>query len=153
MTEQVVANQPNTLARAREEFIRLTNEDTTGAERTRLLGVLDALIAWSQARPKELQFKTSETKPSTVTFEWVATKETLWSALPARGQAPRLTLVPRAAQLLTDELRQLATETLNANSREQILPGDRLRISFGALKNPDARAAILGLLDKLVVRS
>ena len=35
----------------------------------------------------------------------------------------------------------------------QILPGDRLRISFGALKNPDARAAILGLLDKLVVRS
>ncbi|MBC7896976.1 MAG: hypothetical protein H7066_16275 [Cytophagaceae bacterium] len=152
MTE-VVANQPNTLPRAREEFIRLTNEDTTGAERTRLLAVLDALIAWSQARPKELQFKTSETKQAAVTFEWVATKETLWSALPARGQAPRLTLVPRAAQLLSEEQRQLATDTLNAHSREQILPGDRLRIGFGALKNPEARAAILSLLDKLVVRS
>jgi hypothetical protein len=42
-------------------------------------------------------------------------------------------------------------ETLNANSRQVLVEGDRLRIGFGALKNPAAREAVLALMERLLV--
>ena len=44
----------------------------------------------------------------------------------------------------------MVIDTLNAHTREELEYGDRLRISFGALKNATARAAILELMDRLL---
>ena len=149
-TDTVSPPKPRTLHSAREEFIRVMNEDTAGAERTRLLAVLDALIAWSTARSGQLRFRVDERKSTVITYEWTKTKETFWSAQTTRGNAPRLSLVPRAAHLLTAEQRQVALDTLNAHTRDQLEVGDPLRIGFGALKNDAARGALLDLFQQLL---
>lgn len=139
-----------TLQQAREEFIVAMNRDTEGSDRARLLAVLDALIAWSLARPKQLRFRTTESRMGAVSFEHIDSKEIYWTAQPARGDAPRLALVPRAAQLLSTEQREAAVETLNAHSRLRAASLTQLHIGFGALKNAESRAAVLGLLDTLL---
>lgn len=140
-----------TLHSARADFITSMNRDTASTERPRLLAVLDAMIAWSLARPKALRFRVDETKACVVSFERIDTSEVFWSAVPARGDAPRLMLVPRAASVLTPEQRTDAMDTLNANSRESLTADDKLRIGFGALKNTAAREAVLAMMQRLLV--
>ena len=141
---------PRTLQRAREDFITEMNRDTSGPERPRLLAVLDALIDWSKTRSKQVRFREVEKKAGVVSFEWTESRELIWAAQPTRGDAPKLALVPRAANVLTDDQIASARDTLNLHARDQIEAGDKLRIGFGALKNADARAAVLALLDQLV---
>src|SRR3712207_2115017 len=46
-----------TLAVARQEFVAAIKRDTPGPDGPRLVAVLDALIAWSVARPALLAFR------------------------------------------------------------------------------------------------
>ncbi len=143
-------NALRTLQSARQEFIAAMSRDTAGSERPRLIAVLDALIAWSLARPQQLRFRASETRAGVVSFEQVKSKEVFWAAQPARGDAPRLSLIPRAARVLSPEQRSAVMETLNSHTRVATSTADHLRIGFGALKNADSRAAVLDMLDGLL---
>jgi len=143
-------NASRTLQSARQDFITAMNRDTAGNERPRLVAVPDALIAWSLARPQQLRLRASETRAGVVSFEQVKSKEVFWAAQPARGDAPRLALVPRAARVLSPEQRATAMETLNAHTRMADATAEHLRIGFGALKNADSRAAVLDMLDQLL---
>lgn len=154
VTEQTprAETAPRTLQSARAEFIRSMNRDTTKTDGPRLLAVLDALIAWSQAHPNQLRFRASETKSGALSFERVDSNEIFWTAQTARGASPRLALIPRAGRMLTDEERAHAIATLNTYSREALASDAKLHIGFGALKNAEARAAVLALLDELLAR-
>lgn len=140
-----------TLPTARTEFINAMNRDTVPTEQPRFTAVLDAVIAWSVARPGLLRFRADETHPGVVSFERVDSKVVFWAATPRRRDVPKLDLLPRAARNLTPEKRADAMEALNAHSREPLTPEDPLRIGFGALKNTNARAAVLELMDQLLV--
>ncbi len=140
-----------TLHSARADFITTMNRDTASTERPRLLAVLDVMIAWSLARPKMLRFRVDETKSCVVSFERIDTSEIFWSAVPARGDAPKLMLIPRAASVLSLEQRADAMDTVNANSRESLTADDKLRIGFGALKNTVAREAVLSMMQRLLI--
>ncbi len=143
-------SETRTLQQARDEFIVAMNRDTEGSDRARLLAVLDALIAWSLARPTQLRFRATESRVGAVSFEHIDSKEIYWTAQPARGDAPRLALIPRAAHLLSEEQRAAAVQTLNSHSRLNAASANQLHIGFGALKNAQSRAAVLGLLDTLL---
>ena len=58
-----------TLPQARDEFIVAMNRDTAGTDRPRLLAVLDALIAWSVARPNLVRFRPEDSTKGVLTFE------------------------------------------------------------------------------------
>lgn len=139
-----------TLPVARSEFISAMSRDTVVPERPRLLAVLDALIAWSVARPTMLKFHADEGHPGVVSFERVGSKAIFWSASARRGDCPKLELLPRASRALTPEERANATIALNAHSREELAVGDPLRIGFGALKNEAGRTAVLALMEQLL---
>ena len=139
-----------TLPIARESFVASLRAETTQAERPRLLEVLDVFLKWSLERPTLVSFRDRETRPDVVSFVRARSGEVLWSARPRRGELPTLELVPRALRVLSEEDRLLAMQTLNAHTRETLTTGDALRIGFGALKNPDARGAVLALLDRLI---
>lgn len=138
------------LAVAREAFIAATQRDTPGTDLPRLVAVLDALLAWSAARPEALAFRASESVRSGIDFERVRDNRVCWSARIARGRAPTLEIASPPDGSLTAERRAHAIATLNAHSREVRVEGDRLRIGFGALKNADALAAVLALIDELL---
>ena len=140
-----------TLPQARDEFIVAMNRDTAGTDRPRLLAVLDALIAWSVARPTLVRFRPEDSTKGVLTFERVGTKLVFWTATPRRADTPRLELLPRATKALTPEERAAAVAALNAHSREVLEADEPLRISLGALKNPAARAAIFALMEELLV--
>ena len=139
-----------TLSQARDEFVAAMNRDTVGTDRPRLLAVLDALIAWSVARPTQVRFRPEDSTKGVLTFERVGTKLVLWTATPRRADTPRLELLPRGTKVLTEEQRAAAVAALNAHSREVLESDDALRIGFGALKNVAARAAVLALMDELI---
>jgi hypothetical protein len=140
-----------TLPQARDEFIVAMNRDTAGTDRPRLLAVLDALIAWSTARPELVRFRPEDSTKGALSFERVGTKLVFWTATPRRGDTPRLELLPRATKALTSEQRAAAVAALNAQSREVLEEDDPLRIGFGALKNLTARAAVFALMEELLV--
>ena len=139
-----------TLPVARETFVAAIKRDTSGSDLPRLVSVLDALIAWSVARPELLVLRDESGPNASVSFECVGTKVVLWSSRVTRGEGPRLEIYPPTGRSLTAEDRAMVMETLNAHSREALLEGDRLRIGFGALKNDAARTAVLALLDQLL---
>lgn len=139
-----------TLPVARTEFIAAMSRDTVVPERPRMIAVLDALIAWSAARPTMLKFHVDEGHPGVVSFERVGTKAIFWSASARRGDCPKLELLPRASRALTPEERANATSALNAHSREELAVGDPLRIGFSALKNEAGRTAVLALMEQLL---
>ena len=93
----------------------------------------------------------SRHRPGVVSFEHVGSNVVFWAASPRRCDVPKLELLPRAARVLSAAERATATDTLNAHSRGTLSADDPLRIGFGALKNLAARAAVLALMDQLLV--
>jgi hypothetical protein len=123
--------------------------DTKGPELARLVGVLDALVKWSVARPQKLTFR-RDSASGVLAFECAQSKEICWSARVTRGDAPNLELYPASARSLSAETRAMVVETLNAYSRHELDATDRLRIGFGALKNPNTLNAVTTLLGELL---
>ena len=141
------------LPEAREAFIAAIKQDTPGTDLPRLVAVLDALIAWSVARPDQLSFRTDAGRTQVVAFEHAGTKTMFWSAQVTRGTGPRLEIHTPTGGSFGEEERAMIMDTLNAHSRAELMEGDRLRIVFGALKNEAARAAVLALMERLLVGS
>jgi hypothetical protein len=141
-----------TLADARAAFVAAIKQDTPGSDLPRLVAVLDALIAWSTARPEKLSFRPPSGRGATVGFERVGAKAVFWSAQVTRGAGPKLEIHGNVGEALSDAERAQVLETLNAHSREVLVDGDRLRIGFGALKNAAAQAAVLALMERLLAR-
>jgi hypothetical protein len=139
-----------TLPAAREAFVAALTQDTPGPDLARLVAVLDALIAWSVARPGRLAFRAAAAGKSAVSFSRVGAKGAFWSAQVTRGVGPRLEIHLPSADALDDARQASVMQTLNAHSRAVLMEGDRLRIGFGALKNAAAQAAVLALMDQLV---
>lgn len=139
-----------TLAEAHQAFVAAIKRDTPGTDLPRFTKVLDALIAWSVARPNLLQFRADESRSDVIAFQLVGKKVVFWSAQATRGAGPKLEIYPPTGRALSAEERALVLETLNAHSREVLEEGDRLRIGFGALKNDAARAAVLALMKQLL---
>jgi hypothetical protein len=140
----------STLPLARAAFLRSMNGETTDAERTRLLGVLDAMLAWTAAHPDALRFRPDDNEKGALRFEQVSTGTVFWSAIPRRGNAPVLELLPSASRLLSAEEKARAISILNSHTRETLDPDGRLQLGFGALKNTAARAAVLQLMEELL---
>ena len=139
-----------TLDDARTALVAATRRDAPGTDFPRLVAVLDALIKWSVARPKLLEFKPGATRADVVRFGLVGSPVIVWSAQVTRGSGPSLEIYPSSGKALTTEQRALIFKTLNAHKREQSLEGDRLRINFSALKNSTALAALLSLMQELL---
>jgi hypothetical protein len=145
-----------TLSTARDAFVAAISRDTADTELPRLVAVLDALIAWSAARPGQLAFRSDEGRTDVLRFERVGAgagagaKAMFWSAQVTRGTGPRLEIHAPTGRPLSDEDRTVVRDTLNAHSREVLVEGDRLRIGFGALKNAAALTAVLTLMDRLL---
>jgi hypothetical protein len=142
-----------TLPAAREAFVTAIARDTPGTDLPRLVAVLDALLAWSAARPTLLEFRSDDSRNDVLAFFLAGTKVVFWSATASRGAAPTLELYPPAGRSLTPADRTLAMQTLNAHARGVLAEGDRLRIGFGALKNDAARAAVLELMTQLLANA
>jgi hypothetical protein len=138
-----------TLPLAREAFVAAITQDTPGTDLPRFVAVLDALIAWSVARPRLLAFRAAAGK-GVVSFSRAGEKGPFWSAQVTRGVGPRLEIHLPSASALDDAQRARVMQTLNAHSRAVLVEGDRLRIGFGALKNAAAQAAVLALMDRLL---
>lgn len=139
-----------TLPEAREAFIAAIKQDTPGTDLPRLVAVLDALIKWSVARPESLVFREEAGRSHAVSFERAGSNVVFWSALVTRGTGPKLEIYPPTGRALSDEDRDTVMQTLNAHSREVLVEGDRLRISFGALKNAAAQTAVLAMMEQLL---
>ena len=152
-TKRAAPRASRTLPVAREAFVAAIARDTAGTDRPRLVKVLDALVAWSVARPAALRFRTDEKRGDVLAFELVATGEVFWSAIAVRGASPTLEFHVPAGRPRTDEDRAAVMQTLNAHSRGVLVEGDRLRIGFGALKNDAARAAVLAAMQQLLMNA
>ncbi len=139
-----------TLPAAREQFVKAIARDTHAVEQPRLIAVLDALIAWSNKHPTLLKFREEEDTPGTIAFEKVGTKMIVWCASPRRQDVPRLELVPKAAKSISPEDREKLLNMLNAHMREPLLPDEKLRIGFSALKNAAALAAVQSAVEHLI---
>ena len=139
-----------TLPLAHQAFVAAMQRDKPGTDLPRFVAVLDALIAWSVARPGLLAFRADEGRKDVVSFDRAGSKMVFWSAQVTRGTGPRLEIHAPSGRALSAEERTTVMETLNANSRMVLVEGDRLRIGFGALKNVAARAAVLGLMEQLL---
>ncbi len=139
-----------TLPAAREAFVAAVTQDTPGTDLPRLVAVLDALIAWSVARPGQLAFRAAAAGKGVVSFSRAGAKGAFWSAQVTRGTGPRLEIHLPSADALDDARRAMVMRTLNVHSRQVLVEGDRLRIGFGALKNAAAQAAVLALMDQLL---
>jgi hypothetical protein len=139
-----------TLPLAHQAFVAAMQRDKPGTDLPRFVAVLDALIAWSVARPGLLAFRADEGRKDVVSFDRAGSKMVFWSAQVTRGTGPRLEIHAPSGRALSAEERTTVMETLNANSRMVLVEGDRLRIGFGALKNATARAAVLGLMEQLL---
>lgn len=135
---------------ARETFVATMKRDTRDPDLSRLVAVLDAILAWTAARPRLLAMRTEERVRDQLRCERVGSGVVFWSARATRGGAPTLELCPPAGRVLSPELRAHVRETLNAHSREVLADGDRLRIGFGALKNAAACTAVLALMDDIL---
>lgn len=138
-----------TLPLARQAFVAVMQRDKPGTDLPRFTAVLDALIAWSVARPGLLAFRAGEGRKDVVSFERAGSKVVFWSAQVTRGTGPRLEIHAPTGALHAED-RATVMQTLNAHSREVLVDGDRLRIGFGALKNPAALAAVLALMEQLL---
>jgi hypothetical protein len=142
-----------TLPLAREAFVTAMTHDMPGTDLPRFVAVLDALIAWTAARPDLLEFRASEGRKDVVSFSRVGSKAVFWSVQVTRGAGPKLEIHAPTGQPLTAEQRATVMRTLNAHSRAVLVEGDRLRIGFGALKNATAQQAVLGVIEQLLVNS
>lgn len=142
------------LSVARQDFISALKRDTAPTECPRFLAVLDSFIEWSLARPTHVKFDAEESHDGTIVFSRVGSKSrkvVMWAATPRKRAMPRLELLPRAARFLPEDDRAAVVATFNAYARDEMSLGEPLRITFGALKNETARAAVLECMDRLLV--
>jgi hypothetical protein len=123
--------------------------DNVVADRPRLLAVLDAVIAWSNAHPGLVKFRPDDNTKGVIRFEDVGSKTIFWAASPRRANVPLLQLLPGASRFLSEEARADVVTRLNAQTREAN-PNGSMHIGFGALKSPVGRAAVLELMDELL---
>jgi len=144
---------PPTLALARDAFIKQMNRDTVHVERPRLVAVLDAMIAWSAARPALVRFRADDNTKGIVRFECVGSHAVIWSATPRHQDVPVLELLPGASRVLSPEERASAIATLGSHTRQTLDPTGRLHIGFGALKNEAAKTAVLELMGELLEKA
>ena len=142
-----------TLPAARDAFVAAMKRETSGAELTRLVAVLDALIDWSQKRPQTLSFHNDDGSSGVLAFECVGSKAVCWSARVTRGDAPKLEIYPPTGRSLSAEDRARVIEILNSYSRQALSEKDRLRIGFGALKNGAAFEAITSVLAEVLMHN
>lgn len=138
------------LSTARQAFVAAMQRETSGPDLPRYVAVLDAILAWSAARADRLTFRPGGKRADVIRFDRANSKETLWSAQVARADAPKLEIHLAAARPLSATERASTMQVLNAQSREVLVEGDRLRIGFGALKNAAALAAVLETMDRLL---
>lgn len=141
-----------TLPHAREAFITQMSRGTSLSERPRLVAVLDAMIEWSAARADRVRFRGDDNTRGVVRFESVASRAVIWSAIPKARDFPVLELLPNAARVLSPDERASALATLDAHTRSTLAPDGRLHIGFGALKNANAKQAVLDLADELLTK-
>lgn len=139
------------LSEARQTFAAAMARETPGTDLPRYTAVLDALLDWSAARADVVRFRPGGTRTDVLRFERTKTKEIFWSAQVVRSSSPKLEIHLAAGRPLSAEDRVRTLETLNAYSRDVLEEGDRLRIRFGALKNKQALAAVLALMERLLV--
>jgi hypothetical protein len=142
-----------TLPAARDAFVAAMKRETSGAELTRLVAVLDALIDWSTKRPQTLSFHNDDGSSGVLAFECVGSKAVCWSARVTRGDAPKLEIYPPTGRSLSAEDRARVIEILNSYSRQALSEKDRLRIGFGALKNGAAFEAITSVLGEVLMHN
>ena len=142
-----------TLPAARDAFVAAMKRETSGAELTRLVAVLDALIDWSTKRPQTLSFHNDDGSSGVIAFECVGSKAVCWSARVTRGDAPKLEIYPPTGRSLSAEDRARVIEILNSYSRQALSEKDRLRIGFGALKNGAAFEAITSVLGEVLTHN
>ena len=140
---------PPTLASAREEFIRHMYSHNDASERPRLVAVVDALIAWSEAHPGLVRFRPDDNARGVIRFETVVGSTVFWSASPRRENVPLLQLLPGSSRFISEETKSSIVARLNQHTREEN-PNGHMTIGFGALKNPAGRAAVLELMDELL---
>lgn len=138
-----------TLPGARQALVAAICRDTPRTESQRLIGVLDALINWSAARPNDLVFR-ADGASDHLSFLRAGSRVVLWSARVTRGRGGRLEICPPTGRCLDAADRATVLQTLNAHARERLVDGDRLRIGFAALKNSEARAAVLAMMEQLL---
>ena len=143
-----------TLPLARQAFVEAIGRGANGQEVPRLVAVLDELLRWSAARAERLAFRPSERGGQVLSFERVGrgprSQSVFWSARVTAAEGPKLEIFPWAKGSRAAEERANVMRTLNAHSRHVLVDGDRLRIAFSALKNADARAAVLALMDEML---
>ncbi len=139
-----------TLPDARGALVTAIEHDTAGMDRRQHVAVLDALIAWATARPQDLVFRSSDGVGPVISFEHKKRNVVFWAIRLTRGVGARLEIYPPTGRALADAQRLMVRETINAHTRDVLAEGDRLRISFGALKNANARAAVLDMLNLLL---
>jgi hypothetical protein len=139
-----------TLPQSHQALVAAMKRDTPGTDLPRYVAVLDALIAWSTARPGWLAFRDAETRADVVSFNRAKSKEAFWSVAVTRGTGPRLEIHLMAARPLSAQDRAKVMEIMNQHSREVLVEGERLRIGFGALKNAAALAAVLSVMEQLL---
>ncbi len=139
-----------TLPTAREALVAAITRDMPGTDLPRYVAVLDALLAWSAARPALLEFRAGEGRKDVVSFARVGTNAVFWSVQVTRGVGPKLEIHTPSGRPLSAEERARVLGTLNAHSRAVLVEGERLRIGFGALKNAAAQQAVLALMEQLL---
>lgn len=131
-------------------FTDALRRETTGTDLPRYLAVLEALVAWTAKHANDLAPRAGA-RADTLRYARVETEEPFWSAQVRRADAPTLEIHLPKGRPLSAEDRADALHTLNAHSRGVLVEGDRLRIGFGALKNAAALAAVLALMERLLV--
>jgi hypothetical protein len=144
---------PTEIATLRAAFLVAVARDTPGSDLERYTVVLDDLLAWAAANPDRVVAMPAAGTPGVIAFAPASgATGPRWSVRPVRGETPVVELLPAAG----DDQEAASTRVralFNAHSRAVLGPDSRPRIGFGALKNPEARAALLALLDELLVRN
>ena len=139
------------ITEARQAFVTAMQRETPGTDLPRYTAVLDALLKWSASHSSQLRLRAGGVRGDAMRFERSKSKEAFWSVQVVRGTAPKLEIHLPVGRPLSAEDRAHTLQTLNAHSREVLEKNDRLRIGFGALKNAAALAAVLALLDRLLI--
>lgn len=141
------------LTEFRQSFTRTIGRDTSPTELQRHVAVLDDLLGWSGARGRPVVARPSGAKGDALQIEHVEGRFVLCTIRVSRSAGATLEIRPPTGRDLSEADRERVLSTLNRFSRgEPLEAGDRLRIGFGALKNAEARKAVLALMDDLLAQ-
>ena len=82
-----------TLPDAHDAFVAAIKRDIPGPDQKRHVAVLDALIAWSVARPDALSLR-EDGRSDVIGFQCAGSKTVFWSAQVTRGAGPEARDLP-----------------------------------------------------------